>query len=215
MAHAVARGEVTGSRGYTKVLAALVILAASTSLLLSSLGFFDAVPLRDLGTGALLALLGALAWEVVARCGGHGGARGFAAWVAFPAAAALAIASLPFLALVVYPPLREFLIREGRVEATLRGNESLEILFPRPVAGDGINLRIEDTDIEPGYAASHPEVFRWQGPRTLSVDLGRLRRDLPPVPVRPGAVRINGIPGAPRLRYEGGEAVPPQRALVR
>jgi hypothetical protein len=197
------------------VLAAVVLLAASMSFLLVALGFFEAAPLAELGAGALFALLSALAWEVAVRCGGKGGARGAAGWAAFPAAAALAIASLPFLALAVYPPLGAFFTREGRVEASLRGEDGLEILFPRPVAGDGINLRIEDRDIEPAYAASHPEVFRWPGPRTLLVDIGRLRRDIPQVPARPGAVRVNGIPGAPRFRYEGGEAVPPQRALVR
>jgi hypothetical protein len=205
---------VTGPRGFTRALAAIVLLAATASLLLRALGFFDASPLAHLGTGAILALLSALAWEAVARCGGKGGARGLAAWVAFPASMALAVASLPFLALAVYPPLGEFLTREGRVEATLRGEEGMEILFPRAVAGDGINLRIEETDIDPAYAASHPETFRWMGPRALLVDLGRLRRDLP-VAARPAAVRINGIHGAPRFRYETGEAVPPQRALVR
>jgi hypothetical protein len=206
---------VIGSRGYTKVLAALVLLAALASLLLRALGFFDSVPFRDLGTGAALALVGALAWEVVERCGGKGGARGLVAWMAFPAAAALAIGSIPFLALSVYPPLREFLIREGRVEATIAGDESLEVLFPRPIFGDGINLRIGETDIEPGYATSHPDVFRWRGPRILSVNLGRLHRDVPPVPTRPGAVSINSIPGAPRFRYERGETVPPQRVIIR
>jgi hypothetical protein len=83
------------------------------------------------------------------------------------------------------------------------------------VAGDGLNLRIGETDIEPDYAATHPEVFRWKSPRTLSVDLARLRKDKPAVPERPGAVSVNGIPGAPRFRYEGGEPVPPQRAPVR
>jgi hypothetical protein len=125
----------------------------------------------------------------------------------------LAAASLPFLAVAVYPPLREFILREGRVEARTSGSV-IEIGFPKPVAPGPVNLRIDGFDVPPGQAERAPGAVRWSGSRLLGVDMERISAELPGAPRRPATVFINAVRSVPRMRYETGDPVPRQRLLL-
>jgi hypothetical protein len=99
-------GRVAGRRrGYTKALLSVLLFTAVLNLLLQGLGFVGLETLRPLGIGAACIVGGACLWEVVERGARGGGRPGPGAWLAFPMAMFLAVASLPFLGMAVYPPL--------------------------------------------------------------------------------------------------------------
>lgn len=201
------------SRTYTKIILAVVATVAVADLLLLGLGFVDRTSFRDWGTGALIALLGALVWEAVEHRTRSDGRIRSSAWVAFPLAIFLAFASLPFFAMSVYPPLRDELTASGRIEGRWMEKAGvLELFFPRPVLPGDINLKLGPVEITSDAAKKNPEAFQWKGPRTLRVDLRRLEK---PALADLAVVGINMIQDSPRFRYETQEVVPLQRVQVR
>ena len=164
--------------------------------------------LKPLGIGAACIALGACLWEIVER--GAGGDRpSLGAWLALPLAMFLAVASLPFLGMAVYPPLEEFILREGRIEARTQGG-GIEIDFPRAVIPGPLNLRIDGVDIPPGLGERPSDPVRWSGPHRMLIDLERLSAELPGTPRRPSRAAVNAARGIPRMRYVTGEPVPRQ-----
>jgi len=199
-------------RGYTKALLSILLFTAVLNLLLQGLGFVGPETLGPLGIGAGSILAGAGLWEVVER-GARESRPGLGTWLAFPFAMFLAVAALPFLGMAVYPPLRDFILREGRIEARTQGS-ALEIEFPRAVAPGPLNLRIDGVDVPSGYGDRASGPMRWKGPLRLIIDMERLSAELPGSPLRPSMATINGVRGVPRMRYETGEPVPRQRLLL-
>ena len=200
-------------RGYTKALFSILLFTAVLNLLLQGLGFVGTETLRPLGIGAGCILAGACLWEIVER-GARDGRPRLATWLAFPLAMLLAVASLPFLGMAVYPPLRDFILREGRIEARISGS-SIEIDFPRAVLPGPLNLRIDGVDVPPGLAERASGAIRWDGPLRLVIDMERLGAELPEAPRRPSRAAVNSVRGVPRMRYETGEPVPRQTLTVR
>lgn len=213
----MAEGQIEGpdkrSRAYTKILLTVVGTVALSDLLSLGLGFLEWSAFQDWAKGAFMALLGALAWEVVERRTKQDGKLRAIAWFAFPLAILLAFASLPFLAMSVYPPLKDSLTSSGRVEARiLETTGILEIFFPRPVIQRDINLKLGSVDVTTDSVKENPDAFQWKSPRTLAVDWRRLLKGSSPPSLTVG---VNMIPRAPRFRYETHEEVPPQRVPVR
>jgi len=207
----MAEGRVAPSpHTYTKVVLSAVLFVALLDLLFLGLGFVGVRAFRHLTVAALLAVLGALAWEPVARI--KAGSRAPAiAWVLFPAAMLLALASLPFLAMSIYPPLEGMLFRvEARVsEAT----GTIEVSFPQPVQPDGVNLRFDRTEISNTDVRRNPQAFRWKTPQVLAIDMQHMLEVL--AVRRPIALEINTVPGVTPFRYQSGEPVPEQRLALK
>jgi hypothetical protein len=157
------------------------------------------------------------AWELVER-GSRRARPGLLAWLAFPVAWILGVGQMPFLALAVYPPLGEFLARDGRVEALYierTEGRRLEIRFPREIdRGRGANnLRLDDVPLPEDYQAAHADRFAWLGDRTLSIDIVAVLADLE---LRSASsVTINADLASVHFRYANGESVPHQRVEVR
>lgn len=204
----------TARRGYTKVVLSLLGTAAVLNILLQGLGFVGLETLKPLGTGALLMAASAVVWEVIERRTRGEPRPGVLSWMAFPLAVFLAVAALPFLGMAIYPPLEEFLIAEGRVEARMEGT-TLGIYFPRAVVPGPVNIRLDDVEVPPGHAERAGGPIRWSGRHKLSLDLERLAADLPGAPRRPSLAVINAMAGSPRMRYETGDPVPHQQVKVR
>jgi hypothetical protein len=183
------------------------------NLLLQGLGFVGPETLRPLGIGAACIAAGAALWEIVER-GARAGRPGAATWIAFPLAMFLAVASLPFLGMAVYPPLEDVILREGRLEARTAGS-TLEIWFPRAVAPGPLNLRIDGFEVPAGQADRASSAVRWNGLVRLVIDMERLSADLPGAPRRPSSAAVNAVRGVPRMRYETGEPVPRQTLTLR
>ena len=200
-------------RGYTKALLSILLFAAVLNLLLQGLGFVSTRTLRPLGIGAGCILAGACFWEVVER-GSGGGRPSAGAWLAFPLAMFLAVASLPFLGMAVYPPLEDFILSEGRIEARTSGS-MIEIDFPRAVIPGPLNLRIDGLDLPPGLGERPSDPVRWNGAVRIRIDVERLSAELPGMPRRPSRAAVNAVLGVPRMRYDTGEPVPRQTLPLR
>ena len=135
--------------------------------------------------------------------------------MAFPVAIFLGLASLPFLALVVYPPAAEYFTEPGRVTASISRSTTgllLNLDFPAPTTERGENLRFNGQKLPEGYKRDHPEVFVWRGARTLSLHIEPLLRDLGLE--RIDRIGINQLAGVPRFTYLSGLTVPQQRVVV-
>jgi hypothetical protein len=201
-------------RLYTKVFFSLAAGVTLLDLLLLALGFAAAESFRPLGAGVLLIALGSLAWEVVERSQRAGGGAGTAAWIAFPVAILLAFASLPFLALSVYPPAADLLVPREEVVARVDAHEgslALRIGFPRPMAAAGLNLKLDQHAVPPAYAErtttdGATPVVRWLDSRTVRIELGFLLAELAIAP--PRSLELNALPNAPPFLYHDGEPFP-------
>jgi len=204
-------GRVAPSpRTYTKVVIGAVLVVTLLDLVLLGLGFVGARAFRHLSVAAILAVVGALAWEPVARIrAGHGVPT--LTWVAFPASMLLALATLPFLAMSVFPPLEGILFRvEAHVsEATGR----IAVSFPRPVQPHGVNVRFDRKEISQADIRKYPQAFRWRNPQVLEIDMRRMLEVL--AAPRPRALEINTVPGVTPFRYQSGELVPEQRVALK
>ncbi len=211
-------------------LGALLVFAAVVGGILYLTGSVPERIFVYLGLAAACVLVASLAWEIVVRevlahearsreegaVGMAEGPPGALAWVAFPVAIFLSLASLPFLVLVVYPPAEELFTESGRVTASVsRGSAGLllHLDFPEPTMQRGENLRINGTPLPQGYVRDHPEVFVWRGGQTLSLAVEPLLRDLRLE--RIDSVGINQLSGAPRFTYQSGRTVPQQRVMVK
>jgi len=204
-------GRVTpGRRTYTKVVLGAVLVVALLDLLLLGLGFVGARAFRHLAVAALLATLGALLWEPVARIRVSQGTP-ILAWVAFPASMLTALATLPFLAMSVFPPLEGILFR---IEAHVsRSTSTIEVAFPRPVRPGNVNIRFDRKAISQADIRKQPQAFRWITPQVLEIDMERMLKVL--AAPRPRTLEINTVPGMSPFRYQSGEAVPEQRVALK
>jgi hypothetical protein len=199
------------SRGFTRLVLGVLFGVAFLDVLLHVLGMSGTRGFRHLGVAAALLILGAIAWEPVARHSGRMDKPTILAWLGFPLASLLALASIPFLAMSLFPGLEGTIFRaEARVD---EASGALELVFPLPVASGGINLKLGLAEVPDSYVRAHADAFRWTGPTTLRVDLPRVLRDL--ATRRPAEIEINAIAGAPFFRYETGDAVPEQKVPLR
>lgn len=200
------------SRLYPKCLGALLLFAAVLGSLLYFTGVATGGVFGYLGLAAVCIVLASIAWEIVERVDRSPGVLG---WLAFPAAVALGLASLPFLVLVVYPPAEEY-FSAGHVTASLRRDDvglSLQLGFPEPTTEEGENLSFNTRPLPVDYLEEHPELFTWRGPRNLSIKVEPLLRDLELERIE--RVGINLRPGVPRFTYRSGRTVLPQQVVVK
>ena len=159
-------------------------------------------------------------WEVVERHERPGGGVHLSAWVALPLSVFLAFASIPFLAVSVYPPLERFITQRGRVEADLRevdGRLSLSIFFPHTMKKTGLNLTLDSRAVPAEYADAvgregGAALIRWESFQTLWLDLDAILNDLDLK--RPGTLGVNTLPNAPKFTYQSGDPVPPQQVPI-
>ena len=227
------------SRLFSACLGALLVFAAIVGGLLHLTGAANDGVFLYLGLAAGCIVLASLAWEVVVRqaliragpsdtgpldtgitadppdSSPDDGPPGVIAWMAFPVAIFLGLASLPLLALVVYPPAAEYFTEPGRVTASISRSTSgllLDLDFPEPTTERGENLRINGQPLPEGYERDHPEVFVWRGAQTLSLHLEPLLRDLGIERIE--RIGINQLAGVPRFTYLSGVTVPQQRVVV-
>ncbi len=214
---AAGSGAVTGRavrspRAYTKLLAGAVAAVTLLDLILLALGSISASGFRHLGTAAVLAALGALAWEPVAWSAGQARRPHALAWIGFPLAALLALAAIPFLAMSAYPPLEGMIFRvEARAD---EATGTMEVKFPLPVRPGAVNLVLGDLQVPGEYVRRNPGAFHWPSERVLRVELRRVLRDLG-TERRPLTIDINGIPGLSLIRFASGEPVPKQRVALK
>ena len=192
---------------FTAVVGSLVYLA----------GWAPGRIFQYLGLAAVCIALASLAWEVVERrTTREDAAPGPAAWLAFPAAVCLGLASLPLLVLVFYPAAEEYFTTSGRVTATISERatgSSLDLHFPEPTTERGENLRINARVLPDGYIRNHPEIFVWHSPRTLCFQIAPLLHDLGLERIE--TVGINLLHGVPRFTFQSGKTVPRQSVRVR
>ncbi len=222
------------SRLFSACLGALLVFAAIVGGLLYITGSGNDGVFLYLGLAAGCIVLASLAWEVVVRqallrpgrsdtgitadprdSSPGDGPPGLFAWVAFPVAIFLGLASLPFLALVVYPPAAEYFTEPGRVTAASSRSTSgllLDLDCPEPTTKQGENLRINGRPLPESYERDHPEVFEWRGTQTLSLRIEPLLRDLGLERIE--RIGINQLAGVPRFTYLSGLTVPQQRVVV-
>ncbi len=227
------------SRLFSACLGALLVFAAIVGGLLHLTGAANDGVFLYLGLAAGCIVLASLAWEVVVRqaliragpsdtgpldtgitadppdSSPGDGPPGVLAWMAFPVAIFLGLASLPLLALVVYPPAAGYFTEPGRVTASISRSTSgllLDLDFPEPTTERGENLRINGQPLPEGYERDHPEVFVWRGDRTLSLHIEPLLRDLGLERIE--RIGINQLAGVPRFTYLSGVTVPQQRVVV-
>ncbi len=232
------------SRLFSACLGALLVFAAIVGGLLHLTGAANDDVFLYLGLAAGCIVLASLAWEVVVRqalrragpsdtgpsdtgpsdtgitadppdSSPGDGPPGVIAWMAFPVAIFLGLASLPLLALVVYPPAAEYFTEPGRVTASISRSTSgllLDLDFPEPTTERGENLRINGQPLPEGYQRDHPDVFVWRGAQTLSLRLEPLLRDLGIERIE--RIGINQLAGVLRFTYLNGMTVPQQRVVV-
>ncbi len=232
-------GRTFPSRLFSASLGVLLVFAAIVGGLLHLTGAANDGVFLYLGLAAGCIVLASLAWEVVVRqalrragpsdtgpsdtgftadppdSSPGDGPPGVIAWMAFPVAIFLGLASLPLLALVVYPPAAEYFTEPGRVTASISRSASgllLDLDCPEPTTERGENLRINGQPLPEGYERDHPEVFVWRGAQTLSLHLEPLLRDLGIERIE--RIGINQLAGVPRFTYLSGVTVPQQRVVV-
>lgn len=143
---------------------------------------------------------------------GGAGPRGPCAWLAYPMSLFGTLSMVLFLLLAVYPGARSWLDPHSRIETRWRGDR-LEIRFPRPTAGNAVNLTLDGTPIPQHYFREHPGVSEWKDlrvandQRVLVLDIAELEKtfQIPP----PERIRINAIAGA-QIRESTGQRFPQQ-----
>ncbi len=215
-----------------KVVLVVLGLASVVTLIFWAIGIVEASALVDLGIAIALGVAASAVWEIVERRVHRLEAPpdrsieieprretarpGLLAWIAFPLALLLFFAQVPFLALAVHPPIREFLTRGGRVEAYYvnRAERRLEIWFPRPMQRQGTNLRLDETFVPSGLLAPDRGLAEWRDGHTLSLSIDEVRADLGLGEI--GAVSINADfdrldAGSRPFADETGEWLPHQR----
>ena len=204
-------------RLYPKCLGVLLLCAGVVGSISYFVGATGGRVFAHLGLAALCIVVSTLAWEVVERRAlGETATPGLAAWLAFPASVCLGLASLPFLVLVVYPEAEKYFTKAGRVTASISQSASgptLDLDFPEPMMQRGENLRINSRTLPEGYVRSHPRIFVWRAPSTLSVQIDPLVRDLGLEKIE--TIGVNLLAEVPRFTYRSGKIVPRQMVSVK
>lgn len=209
----------------------LVPLAAACTLLLAGLtvtalwlaGLVGGDSFVDLGISALLMTGASILWLVVDKQRNRPrGEINPLAWAAFPFSVLLFLGQTPFLVRAVYPPISDFLEKNGQVQARYVKHSTglkLKISFPRPLADGHGDLRINSTDLALEHFEEKAGLITWADSSTLSISVPEMLNRLGYERIESISLNLGlqgtGTPGAAantpgRLRYADGERVQPQ-----
>ena len=201
---------------YAGLVMGLLSVGGAAMPILSGLGFTERISAPSFALAALLGGVGVSAWWAVTSAQGAGWAQAVS-WLLFPVAILSLLGMLPLLLAASFPEVLEVLGRPDRL--TLRKNGTdLEILFPRRMSEDSINLELDGVPVPEDYFRTHPGSARWirlRGAREQSmlvVDLEGLRSELRLGPI--GQVGLNRVRGAPQMLDDSRERLQPQRIAV-
>ena len=201
--------------------AAILVFSAVIVTCLWLLGMVAGGSFGDLGISALLALGAALLWQVVEK------QRSRAkddiqplAWVAFPFSILLFLGQAPFLVRAVYPPIQDFFLRDGQVQARYVERSTglkLEISFPKPLKSARGDLRINSRDLTLACFKKETGLIQWPSEKTLSISvpamlehLGQEKIETLSLNLRALGTSGEGVELPGRLLYADGKRVSPQ-----
>lgn len=177
----------------------------------------------DLGISALLITAASILWVVVDKQRDRPREEiNPLAWVAFPFSVLLFLGQTPFLVRAVYPPISDFLEKNGQVHARYVNHSTglkLRISFPRPLASGRGNLRINSTDLDLEYFEEKAGLIEWPDKSTLSIAVPEILAQLGYEKIESISLNLGlQVTGTPetetkvpgRLMYANGERVQPQ-----
>ena len=185
------------------------------------LGMVDGDSFGDLGISALLALGAALLWQVVEKQKSREeGDIQMLAWVAFPFSVLLFLGQAPFLVRAVYPPIQDFFLKDGQVQARYVKRSTglkLEISFPKPLKSVRGDLRINSRDLTAACFKKEAGLIQWPSEKTLSISvpamlehLGQEKIETLSLNLRALGTSGEGVELPGRLLYADGKRVSPQ-----
>ncbi|MEE3199602.1 MAG: hypothetical protein VX254_06170 [Planctomycetota bacterium] len=198
-------------------------LAGLTVLALWFAGLVGTDSFIDLGISAALLTVASLLWLVVDRQRHLPREEiNLLAWIAFPFSILLLLGQTPFLVRAIYPPISDFLEKEGQVEARYVNHSTglkLRISFPRPLAEGRGDLRINSTPLGPEHFEEEAGLITWPERSALSISVPEILKQLGYQRIETVSLNLGvqlagdtgkeaGSPG--RLRYADGERVQPQ-----
>ena len=211
-------------RNIVPLLAACTLgLAGLVVVILWLAGLVGADSFIDLGISAGLLAAASLLWLVVDRQRNLPREEiNLLAWAAFPFSILLLLGQTPFLVRAVYPPISDFLEKEGQVEARYVNHSSglkLRISFPRPLAKGHGDLRINSTTLDLEHFAEEAGLIAWPERSALSISVPEMLERLGYKRIETVSLNLGvektgaegetaGSPG--RLRYADGDRVQPQ-----
>jgi hypothetical protein len=198
-------------------------LAGLTVLALWFAGLVGVGSFIDLGISAVLLTAASLLWLVVDKQRNLPREEiNLLAWAAFPFSILLLLGQTPFLVRAVYPPISDFLEKEGQVEARYVNHSSglkLRISFPRPLAEGRGDLRINSIPLALEHFEEEAGLIAWPERSALSISVPEMlerlgHKRIETVSLNLGVQKTGGggkTAGAPgRLRYADGDRVQPQ-----
>lgn len=198
-------------------------LAGLTVLALWFAGLVGTDSFIDLGISAALLTVASLLWLVVDRQRHLPREEiNLLAWIAFPFSILLLLGQTPFLVRAIYPPISDFLEKEGQVEARYVNHSTglkLRISFPRPLAEGRGDIRINSTPLGPEHFEEEAGLITWPERSALSISVPEILKQLGYQRIETVSLNLGvqltgdagkeaGSPG--RLRYANGERVQPQ-----
>jgi len=200
-------------RKYLGLVMALLSVGGAAMPVLSGLGFSERTSFPCYALAAMLGGVGAIAWWAVTSTQRSGRARAIS-WLAFPVAVFSLLGMFPLLLAASFPQVLEVLGSPDRL-VVRRNGTGLEILFPRRMTEDPINLELDGVPVPADWFRTHPGTARWSRVRgeqersLLAIDLEALRSELRLGPVR--QIGLNRVRGAPQMLDGSQERLQPQR----
>ncbi len=198
-------------------------LAGLTVIVLWFAGLVGTDSFIDLGISAGLLTAASLLWLVVDKQRDRPREEiNILAWAAFPFSILLLLGQTPFLVRAVYPPISDFLEKEGQVKARYVNHSSglkLRISFPRPLAEGRGDLRINSTTLGIEHFEEEAGLIAWPERSALSISVPEMLARLGYERIETLSLNLGvqktgsggettGSPG--RLRYADGDRVQPQ-----
>ena len=198
-------------------------LAGLTVLTLWFAGLVGTDSFIDLGISAALLTAASLLWLVVDKQRDLPREEiNLLAWIAFPFSILLLLGQTPFLVRAIYPPISDFLEKEGQVEARYVNHSTglkLRISFPRPLAEGRGDLRINSTPLATEHFKEEAGLIAWPERSALSISVPEMLARLGYERIETLSLNLGvqktgsggettGSPG--RLRYADGDRVQPQ-----
>jgi hypothetical protein len=199
---------------YAGVVMGLLSLGGAAMPVLSGLGFSERTSFGCYALAAALGGAGVLAWWAVTATQRSGRAQAVS-WLAFPLAVLSILGMFPLLLAASFPQVLGILGSPDRLEAKMKNGTELEILFPRRMSEDSINLELDGVPVPRDWFRTHPGSARWTRVRgeqersLLVIELEALRSELRLGPVR--RVGLNRVPGVPQMLDASQERFQPQR----
>ena len=204
-------------------LAALCLLGFA-GLVVSCLwlaGLADGASFKDLGISSAMTLAASLLWQLVEKQRGRRGESIHpVVWVAFPFSILLFLGQAPFLVRAVYPPIQDFFLRDGQVQARYVERSTglkLEISFPKPLKSARGDLRINSRDLTLACFKKETGLIQWPSEKTLSISvpamlehLGQEKIETLSLNLRALGTSGEGVELPGRLLYADGKRVSPQ-----